>query len=95
MSHCHNTKGQCTGGCGGAPSRAHVAMSSAHSPSPVYNIPMPITGFYADLSQPSIGGRPVYGTHDNISSNDLRVNYINMADRRFDCQQPYWDRKCL
>lgn len=74
--------------------KSNVASSSAYASSPAVNIPMPITGFYADLSQPAIGGRPVYGVHDNIVPNDLRVNYINMADRRFDCQQPYWDNKC-
>ncbi len=75
--------------------RRRVAKSSAKAATPVYNTPTSITGFYADLSQPPIGGRPVYGRHDNISENNLRVNYINMIDRTFECQQPFWDRSCL
>ena len=52
--------------------------------------------YYLDLSQPFVGGRPVYQSHNvNAIPNTMRYDTINLSNRDFCCQQPYWTPSCL
>ena len=53
-------------------------------------------GFYFDISQPPIGGRPVI-VHSNRQDipNMLLVNTTNLPGINFDCRQPCWGSNCM
>ena len=48
-------------------------------------------GFYPDLSQPPIAGRPVYADYNNYVYPAARVN---LQGRKLDCKQPVWGENC-
>ncbi len=51
-----------------------------------------VSGYYMDMTQAPIGGRPVYNTYSNYVYPAAR---INLKDRKFNCQQPVWGADCL
>ena len=50
-------------------------------------------GYYPDTFQKSIGGRPVYSTHNN--SNMIPNIMTKHHSRKFNCSQPKWDKLCM
>lgn len=55
----------------------------------------PISGFFLDVAAPSVGNRPVYASHTNMSPNTLSSINDNLMNRNVGCRQPFWDEKCL
>jgi hypothetical protein len=52
--------------------------------------------YYLDLTQPFVGGRAVYQAHNvNAIPRIVRYDTVNLANRNFMCQQPYWCESCL
>ena len=58
-----------------------------------------IPGYYLDLTQPTVGNRPVHATHDNnkLFPRTLAtpLTAMNLPGRTFNCAQPYWGEECL
>jgi hypothetical protein len=55
----------------------------------------PVTGYYFNLSEASVGGRPIHSAHDNVHPNNIAKDMGNMMDSTFSCSQPFWGEKCL
>lgn len=68
-------------------------------PHPAYPQPkiqsIPITGYYLNLEEAPIGGRPAHSAHDNFHPNNITNHSGHLLDKKFDCQQPFWCERCL
>lgn len=56
-----------------------------------------VNGYYLDLSQPPIGGRPVRQSHNQTNQVPVimtKATTQNMK-RRFNCRGPEWDPSCM
>jgi len=62
----------------------------------IHSVPSERHGYYLDMSKKPVGNRPVYNRHDNANMipNTLKVNTQNNVDKKFNCSQPVWNRKC-
>lgn len=56
-----------------------------------------IEGPYFDLCQGQIGNRPIVSSHDNHLKvpNTLKTDCPNFVGKTVNCQQPFWDSKCI
>lgn len=55
----------------------------------------PIDGYFLNLSQPSVGNRPVRGKYNNYNKNNILDDRVNLPKRRFDCCTPMWGENCM
>ena len=70
----------------------HPRSQSRHYEAGTVEVP----GYYPDVVQERIGGRPVYGRNDkNTSPASLDIHRINLPDRQFGCRQPFWKPACI
>lgn len=68
------------------------------NPNRQYGLTQPeeVPGYYLDVSQPRIGGRPVRVQSDRETvPSMLLCNKTNLPGRCFGCRQPCWNQKCL
>lgn len=82
-----------------ASASASIGPNGPGLPHPAYPQPkiqsIPITGYYMNLEEAPIGGRPVHSKHDNFHPNNITNHSGHLLENKFNCQQPFWCERCL
>lgn len=55
---------------------------------------MESVGYFVDLTQPPIGGRPVISRHNQTSTLPVKVVTEVKDEGVYGCKKPYWEPKC-